>query len=67
MTPGGVTIDAQIGEVRREISARSQGLPRTGRASSLTPAQADLADAHLRAVLATLMAVRDGTLPPRSE
>lgn len=66
MTPGGITIDSQIAEVRREISARSQGLPRTGKASGLTPSQSALADGHLRAVLATLIAVRDGTLPPRS-
>lgn len=66
MTPGGVTIETQIAEVRRELSARSQGLPRTGRASGLTPSQSDLCDGHLRAVLATLTAVRDGTLPPRS-
>ena len=65
MTPGGITIEAQIGEIRREISARSQGLPRMGRASGLTPSQSDLADAHLRAALATLLAVRDGTLPSR--
>lgn len=66
MTPGGVTIETQIAEVRRELSARSQGLPRAGRACGLTSSQSDLCDGHLRAVLATLVAVRDGTLPPRS-
>lgn len=66
MTPGGVSIEAQIAEIRREQAARTQGLPRMGRAAGLSPAQSAMADQHLAAVLATLIAVRDGTLPPRS-
>ena len=64
MAAGTVSIDAQIGEVRREIAMRLQGVPRVGRAAGLSPAQSALADQHLAAVLDTLLAVRDRTLPP---
>ena len=66
MPAGGPNLQQQISELNREVSLRQQGIPRAGSKAQQTPSQEAHGMACLQAALATLVAVRDGTLPPRS-
>ena len=62
----GPTLQQQISELNREVSLRQQGIPRAGSKAQQSESQAAYGLDCLHAAIATLVAVRDGTPPPRS-